>query len=139
MFLIARIIPACAGRTDGKQPTAMHASDHPCVCRENNIFLVSGYVSIGSSLRVQGEPPLLHAPHGENWIIPACAGRTCMTRPRCQFKSDHPCVCRENWQIWANVALEVGSSLRVQGEPPDDPLEPDEPRIIPACAGRTVY
>ena len=134
---LARIIPACAGRTQGAIPLDAIKSDHPCVCRENRWLLGSMGDARGSSLRVQGERLVASIAAESPRIIPACAGRTVSRIGGPKKTSDHPCVCRENRICVRLLNKKNGSSLRVQGERWVASIAAESPRIIPACAGRT--
>ena len=87
---------------------------------------------------MQGEPRPDSGVVTNRRIIPACAGRTIVIDVDGQSNSDHPCVCRENEHATSTMTAILGSSLRVQGEQTRSHRPPVGPRIIPACAGRTL-
>ena len=73
---VARITPACAGKTDNHFIVHVHDEDHPRVCGENRRRATGLQPRRGSPPRVRGKP--------HQWIIevvvfgitPACAGKT---------------------------------------------------------------
>ena len=95
-----RAIPARAGRTGNLRECVRRAMGHPCACRENYDSGGTSIVAHGPSLRVQGElfqilpyVPIVRA-------IPARAGRTDCVCEAPEFKTGHPCACRENAPHW---------------------------------------
>ena len=107
------------------------------MCRENPPAIPLRLKENGTSLRVQGELPVVAVPQAAWRNIPACAGRTFPDFDRWLRQSEHPCVCRENFWRRQCRGEDRGTSLRVQGE-----LIRIQPlfaytRNIPACAGRT--
>ena len=70
-------------------------------------------------------------------ITPACAGRSCQTRPTCGFRRDHPRVCGEKLYRIASASAIRGSPPRVRGEATLIMVAKKRKRITPACAGRS--
>ena len=70
-------------------------------------------------------------------ITPACAGRSCQTRPTCGFRRDHPRVCGEKLYRIASASAIRGSPPRVRGEAGRPYLICPIGGITPACAGRS--
>ena len=69
-----RFIPACAGNAAWWPASGRFEAVHPRVCGERAGAQWGGTMSIGSSPRVRGTPPLDHPlPVGKRFI-PACAG-----------------------------------------------------------------
>ena len=133
-----RIIPACAGRTRGTTSTWVPCSDHPRVCGANsNVMPVNG-LATGSSPRVRGELIQKALSRQVLRIIPACAGRTIRETVCSCAPTDHPRVCGANSCEFFNASCSSGSSPRVRGERRIVRKTCLSPRIIPACAGRTV-
>ena len=72
-------------------------------------------------------------------IIPACAGTTAYYPCLCLHHRDHPRVCGYNTvSKFANLVYS-GSSPRVRVQRKLILLDGELARIIPACAGTTVY
>ena len=70
-----RITPACAGKSVKQNHVERFNKDHPCVCREKYLSLMSLVTVIGSPLRVQGKVFLLLSSTCVMGITPACAGK----------------------------------------------------------------
>ena len=91
----------------------------------------------GSSPRVRGKRASAQLKAGEAGLIPACAGKTPRDPRRSSLGPAHPRVCGENSrppQPWYGTA---GSSPRVRGKPRPLIMPWMNPRLIPACAGKT--
>ena len=71
-------------------------------------------------------------------IIPARAGQTWRTGPRCRRWPDHPRACGANYLSDILSLALSGSSPRVRGKHGGMPFQPCERRIIPARAGQTT-
>ena len=61
--ILARITPACAGKTYSKGDLSVGKRDHPRVCGENT-FLVR------LKQRLQGSPPRVRGKHFGNGVFP---------------------------------------------------------------------
>ena len=92
----ARITPACAGKTQGKNWGWVRPEDHPRVCGENFLLTLVCYVKIGSPPRVRGKQERIKTCEGVRRITPACAGKTLASFSTQRFAWDHPRVCGEN-------------------------------------------
>ena len=77
---LARIIPACAGRTVCAGFIVGPFPDHPRVCGANPSSSMANVSPSGSSPRVRGERPRNRVQEPARRIIPACAGRTAACR-----------------------------------------------------------
>ena len=73
---LARLIPACAGKTRDIVLAVSPVQAHPRVCGENVSALPLLTVLTGSSPRVRGKPVEHVAGHAGCRLIPACAGKT---------------------------------------------------------------
>ena len=132
------LIPACAGKTHRRHQRPRGQRAHPRVCGENGDTLETVASQYGSSPRVRGKPPhpLAHAdPRG---LIPACAGKTASTSTQAATPGAHPRVCGENRPSSEVDGFAWGSSPRVRGKRHPRHVWNDVPRLIPACAGKTV-
>ena len=135
---IARLIPACAGKTRGDGLGVLVGGAHPRVCGENNARLAAEGLSGGSSPRVRGKqsPPAPTPPYAG--LIPACAGKTRRFARAVGRGPAHPRVCGENCPRTPLNWMCNGSSPRVRGKQiPYFPVLVHR-RLIPACAGKTI-
>ena len=131
------IIPACAGNTLRPSHASSMHGDHPRVCGEHTEGTSKTARWQGSSPRVRGTlrdglGSCLHA-----GIIPACAGNTAYVLSAFSSSRDHPRVCGEHELPELRQAAIRGSSPRVRGTPPAQPIRLLLAGIIPACAGNT--
>ena len=133
------IIPACAGNTLRPSHASSMHGDHPRVCGEHSGEGGEPEPKSGSSPRVRGTlrdglGSCLHA-----GIIPACAGNTAYVLSAFSSSRDHPRVCGEHELPELRQAAIRGSSPRVRGTPPAQPIRLLLAGIIPACAGNTLW
>ena len=138
MQAVARgLIPACAGKTDLSDKTALPVWAHPRVCGENVRMSDEKGPIAGSSPRVRGKP--LRGPRGSSCerLIPACAGKTKNNDTVSVYAWAHPRVCGENGKYAGSPVLKSGSSPRVRGKPTRALDQVTINRLIPACAGKT--
>ena len=113
-----RITPACAGKTTRKTFLTLRRKDHPRVCGENLLPLVTQAITIGSPPRVRGK--LLN------------------TRRKLFNVEDHPRVCGENYDEFKGNIKNIGSPPRVRGKLSRFMSSRISQRITPACAGKTL-
>ena len=93
----------------------------------------------GSSPRVRGKHWLARFARAVDGLIPACAGKTIshlLHHLRC---GAHPRVCGENKNSHGAINRAVGSSPRVRGKQVRETRQGVFNRLIPACAGKTLY
>ena len=132
-----RLIPACAGKTCPTARTDSGSSAHPRVCGENLAKPKTSQRVRGSSPRVRGKhrarPLRLRGPG----LIPACAGKTIVSRGGAGSHRAHPRVCGENARHKPPKQSATGSSPRVRGKHPVGSGGGLRGRLIPACAGKT--
>ena len=93
---IARLIPACAGKTGSADPADGCSRAHPRVCGENSIVTLVIESTKGSSPRVRGKPGRKHPKPHPGRLIPACAGKTFFGETFKKQLGAHPRVCGEN-------------------------------------------
>ena len=72
----ARLIPACAGKTERCPSEEAANRAHPRVCGENSFSICSHSSRAGSSPRVRGKPAIRSEWGYLPRLIPACAGKT---------------------------------------------------------------
>ena len=92
----------------------------------------------GSSPRVRGKLPGGLRRGRRRRLIPACAGKTSPPSARWAKPRAHPRVCGENTSSHAVPSEVAGSSPRVRGKHHPRAPRHRRPRLIPACAGKTV-
>ena len=76
-YTLARITPACAGKTLEDTDYDDVTKDHPRVCGENKNQEDRGKWLIGSPPRVRGKHHARANDIAAARITPACAGKTC--------------------------------------------------------------
>ena len=114
------LIPACAGKTVYRREWRESWPAHPRVCGENFIVGFSFRIIWGSSPRVRGKPLAPKSrPRGRR-LIPACAGKTSLSKPLTPRAPAHPRVCGENYLERRPRARVGGSSPRVRGKQGSD-------------------
>ena len=117
--VLARNIPAYAGKTfRGFLLHTLH-KEHPRVCGENELADMLWRHPLGTSPRMRGKPGVCH----EN---------------REHF-TEHPRVCGENGIFHLSGRLTIGTSPRMRGKPEPYQRAAIIVRNIPAYAGKTVY
>ncbi len=112
-----RLIPACAGKTQG--------------------VLLGLSAAGGSSPRVRGKLDSCFAVDSFFGLIPACAGKTGAKCRATSASPAHPRVCGENDFEDVPLSTEIGSSPRVRGKLGRGLRRRSLLRLIPACAGKT--
>ena len=132
-----RLIPACAGKTPSSSSGPTSGTAHPRVCGENPTSDGASLTQAGSSPRVRGKLERCGARRGMWRLIPACAGKTGGVRAVGRGCGAHPRVCGENSCCPASSLLTRGSSPRVRGKLVERLYREGQPRLIPACAGKT--
>ena len=134
----AGLIPACAGKTfTGAKRSDAHTA-HPRVCGENGGVGELEGAREGSSPRVRGKRRLGLRPPQTGGLIPACAGKTRVSRTVGNATPAHPRVCGENGTAIHFWLEHLGSSPRVRGKHIADTGRGTVRGLIPACAGKTL-
>ena len=134
----ARLIPACAGKTQSRgSRSAVHWA-HPRVCGENGEGCIMVAFPLGSSPRVRGKPIQAAAGAISAGLIPACAGKTPTGSVAPSVAWAHPRVCGENLEWLEGVTDMPGSSPRVRGKRKPSLAGYGSLGLIPACAGKTI-
>ena len=131
----ARSIPACAGEPSRCIVASSSVVVYPRVCGGTWIPGRWPRARRGLSPRVRGNPRRRSARHLGARSIPACAGEPRAhsgTRPSRQV---YPRVCGGTETDPSLLALGLGLSPRVRGNPAIGLTRPPSMRSIPACAG----
>ena len=135
----SRITPACAGKTALYSGSSAANGDHPRVCGENSITVVSSPFGQGSPPRVRGKRTNSRNLAVKRRITPACAGKTVEDDRWHRISQDHPRVCGENFISPISGLIAPGSPPRVRGKRERLARTPYNQRITPACAGKTHF
>ena len=133
------IIPACAGSTRCSQEPKRYHWDHPRMCGEHVTIPEDALLTAGSSPHVRGAPskPIVSSKLGG--IIPACAGSTFTPSSTHEITWDHPRMCGEHSKHVSYLRFCGGSSPHVRGAHCFPASSGVLQRIIPACAGSTMW
>ena len=156
--MAARIIPAHAGNTRGRQGRPGRGADHPRACGEHNGNDEEGLILDGSSPRMRGTRQNANCDPCPKRIIPAHAGNTGRQCDELFRRPDHPRACGEHGStatatpprnrdhpracgehVWPPLRSRpnIGSSPRMRGTPTGREAAHRPGRIIPAHAGNT--
>ena len=132
------IIPALAGNTACRRPSARSAWDHPRACGEHAGVDPLTLSTVGSSPRLRGTRSFSSSSSALFGIIPALAGNTYPSMWSSATRWDHPRACGEHLVCSLKLVFSLGSSPRLRGT-----LEPWSRKhthqgIIPALAGNTL-
>ena len=132
-----RLIPACAGKTDGTATESAPTRAHPRVCGENVRPFAGALRVQGSSPRVRGKRDLRQVLLCRVRLIPARAGKTTRRRPVSPSPPAHPRACGENVLAASSASSTPGSSPRVRGKRHRRRVVSIRVGLIPARAGKT--
>ena len=132
-----RLIPAHAGKTPACQGQGWASQAHPRSRGEN-------CAEAGISTSMQGSSPLTRgkrqrpgSPRGRSRLIPAHAGKTAPGRRDGRGPGAHPRSRGENSDHGTGELAACGSSPLTRGKRLKLVWRHDEPRLIPAHAGKT--
>ena len=110
------LIPAHAGKTDGRTLTGLAVPAHPRACGENLVLPQLASRKAGSSPRMRGKQSHAVQVHLQKGLIPAHAGKTDLRRYRIDASAAHPRACGENIMFRTLPIREYGSSPRMRGK-----------------------
>ena len=133
------LIPACTGKTLSRRTAQRASSAHPRMCGENQGLTWQQRPTAGSSPHVRGKPRDGTRVDHLGGLIPACTGKTSQRARRWSESRAHPRVCGENMACWPARVSVSGSSPRVRRKRHERHVHARVPRLIPACAGKTVW
>ena len=131
-------IPACAGEPRRTCSPCPRPRVYPRVCGGTTAIRSQGIRLEGLSPRVRGNPLevlTLRAPVGS---IPACAGEPIHARVIREWEQVYPRVCGGTSETIGLLAILVGLSPRVRGNPPSPCSSRPPDGSIPACAGEPL-
>ena len=130
------ITPAYAGKRFSCKSGEKQVGDHPRICGEKLIALISTPSVVGSPPRMRGKasgvPPCSCSPG----ITPAYAGKRARGIQPQQGKQDHPRVCGEKSLAEFSYRADQGSPPRMRGKAETGMVTVVRTRITPAYAGK---
>ena len=133
------LIPAWAGKTIRRKRRHGDRAAHPRVGGENHLAMYRQLAQNGSSPRGRGKPGRTVWPGRRAGLIPAWAGKTCVSRALTRRSPAHPRVGGENPDGDATVMTFHGSSPRGRGKPRRRGESAAHVGLIPAWAGKTRF
>ena len=107
------------------------------MCGEKDVPLRMLSTGEGSPPRVRGKADCYNVPKCGIGITPACAGKSFKLYHRISVPEDHPRVCGEKFSDISSMFMDEGSPPRVRGKGTHPHLASLQPRITPACAGKS--
>ena len=133
------LIPAHAGKTTTMNTHKFARQAHPRACGENIRTSLKDTLTQGSSPRMRGKPRVRRAQHWPHGLIPAHAGKTTTMNTHKFARQAHPRACGENAAAWKSTVDGTGSSPRMRGKHQCQGCGLLSFRLIPACAGKTLF
>ena len=131
------LIPAHAGKTDGRLDPYRWQRAHPRSRGENLMQSGVGVMRMGSSPLTRGKPPHRLGVGAGNGLIPAHAGKTASTTWCSKSGRAHPRSRGENLIGCVGLAGLAGSSPLTRGKQFEVASNRVRRRLIPAHAGKT--
>ena len=133
----ARIIPACAGKSPRRLDFVIQPEDHPRLRGEKMASSMWSACVCGSSplARGKGVDGLRESRFFR--IIPACAGKSGLRKPRHKRNRDHPRLRGEKGDNMDQRSFTEGSSPLARGKGYQRAPLLSWLGIIPACAGKS--
>ena len=137
LIVVARIIPAGAGKRLSTISCSALSWDHPRGCGEKLIAMMVSPVIVGSSPRVRGKALQYLILYQQDFIIPAGAGKSRRIVKSKLHVKDHPRGCGEKIPAFGLAISAPGSSPRVRGKVRASATYEVVDGIIPAGAGKS--
>ena len=139
LMVVSRIIPACAGNTEPPCGADHRPPDHPRLRGEHDQWPSDFDDEVGSSPLARGTPLPSIDTGTTMGIIPACAGNTERHIAPCSELRDHPRLRGEHTHAVKQIFFQEGSSPLARGTLQTAGWSLSSHRIIPACAGNTIF
>ncbi len=133
-----RLIPACAGKTTACSVDLDAPGAHPRMRGENCRLPNEGDGMSGSSPHARGKLILIPGISEGIRLIPACAGKTNVSRSFSTSFGAHPRMRGENRIVTCSNTRPLGSSPHARGKRGLFDYQASRYRLIPACAGKTL-
>ena len=133
-----RITPAYAGKRKTARPFPGAAWDHPRLCGEKYVTIISVKAQAGSPPPMRGKVPKNVYRARSTRITPAYAGKSlCLLRQKDDVW-DHPRLCGEK-MLWGRWNLYIlGSPPPMRGKASGTFKSPFSSGITPAYAGKSL-
>ena len=139
LMILARITPACAGKSGWPSQSPPPHQDHPRMCGEKpNSTRGYPFVS-GSPPHVRGKGALVVADRLLIRITPACAGKRQALAKALSRSRDHPRMCGEKESARPARPAAWGSPPHVRGKECINGAGKLPIGITPACAGKSPW
>ena len=135
---LARITPACAGKTRSACPSSGLCPDHPRMRGEDTRLRADFPVGAGSPPHARGRLDGEFVPAALFGITPACAGKTYCKPVGVERVTDHPRMRGEDDKVELDELGFKGSPPHARGRPDSSVHVEVGRRITPACAGKTL-
>ena len=133
-----RLIPAHAGKTWSCSGSGRPAWAHPRSRGENVVLMVKTIRGEGSSPLTRGKHERVHSASLPGRLIPAHAGKTCLSPSEVRGAWAHP-RSRGEYTLGSALAHQPpGSSPLTPGKPSPRAVRGADLRLIPAHAGKTA-
>ena len=132
------ITPACAGKRFSLSRRTAPDRDHPRVCGEKIIIVLTVRCILGSPPRVRGKVVMYRLVLHGFGITPACAGKSPFEAYSSRPFWDHPRVCGEKETRFLTTRFGAGSPPRVRGKVNSRNFFSFSRGITPACAGKSI-
>ena len=133
-----RITPAYAGKRKTARPFPGAAWDHPRLCGEKYVTIISVKAQAGSPPPMRGKDLRANPKDRRSRITPAYAGKSlCLLRQKDDVW-DHPRLCGEK-MLWGRWNLYIlGSPPPMRGKASGTFKSPFSSGITPAYAGKSL-
>ena len=136
--LLGGLIPAHAGKTQGRRSVLVPLKAHPRSRGENQGPASTGYAPRGSSPLTRGKRTCCHVLRRGDGLIPAHAGKSVGSTCSTAHAGAHPRSRGENASHAPHVTTGTGSSPLTRGKHFRRSDRRDRRRLIPAHAGKTI-
>ena len=132
------LIPACAGRAEAIGAIESYDAAHPRMRGEGGGITCTRPLARGSSPHARGGHARQLGAAGKPGLIPACAGRAAPSTCPPSSTTAHPRMRGEGTLPLIGALEWHGSSPHARGGHVLPPGDIEQPRLIPACAGRAA-
>ena len=134
-----RITPAYAGKRKTARPFPGAAWDHPRLCGEKYVTIISVKAQAGSPPPMRGKVPKNVYRARSTRITPAYAGKRSTSKPKRSPQQDHPRLCGGKWHAQRPGSSGQGSPPPMRGKACVYCGKKTMCGITPAYAGKRCY
>ena len=131
-----RITPAYAGKRKTARPFPGAAWDHPRLCGEKYVTIISVKAQAGSPPPMRGKVPKNVYRARSTRITPAYAGKRSTSKPKRSPQQDHPRLCGEKFSESLQTLVMIGSPPPMRGKVVETLDKALDGGITPAYAGK---